>query len=119
MTVWAIIWDIQPSGETPWLITLLLGLVGLVTGLVAYGTKIYKAIGPAQSAHSPTVRFAIGKPISLDHCKLGSEVMAGLAEGRGITWSFQKVWVTWLVTFPATGVISALVMRFAMIVLDY
>ena len=73
-------------------------------------------------AASTTVLIAakFGKPISLDHCKLGSEVMAGLAEGRGITWGgFRKMLVTWLVTFPGTGVISALVMRFVMIVVDY
>ncbi|VDP84239.1 unnamed protein product [Echinostoma caproni] len=58
------------------------------------------------------VASKIGLPISTTHCKVGSVVGVGRARSKdNVNWGiFRNILVAWLVTLPASGAISALVM---------
>lgn len=60
----------------------------------------------------------IGLPISTTHCKVGSVVLVGYAKGpskeqkekneKVVDWSlFRNIVYAWLITIPATGLLSA------------
>lgn len=81
--------------ETPiWL--LLLGGIGICTGLWAWGRSVMTTIGSGLTQLTPTKGFAVelgaatavlgatklGLPISTTHCKVGSVVIVGLVASR-------------------------------------
>jgi len=51
----------------------------------------------------------LGIPISTTHCKVGSVVLTGRVRSRDVVdWSlFVNIVVSWVVTMPITGLISA------------
>jgi len=122
------IWIIYNTGEihskasTPiWI--LLYGGVGIVIGLSIWGRRVIETIGENLTPVTPTSGFSIeigaaltvllasnlGIPISTTHCKVGSVVLTGRVRSRDVVdWSlFVNIVVSWVVTMPITGLISA------------
>ena len=54
-------------------------------------------------------------PVSTTHCQIGSVVGCGWGDGRrNVDWSLIKyIVLSWIVTLPFTGVISAALFSFA------
>lgn len=73
-----------------------------------------------ESSAASTVLLAskLGIPISSTHCIVGSVVFVGLFKGRGenndgekVNWRlFRSIIYAWLITVPAAGSVSALLM---------
>ncbi|VDP41096.1 unnamed protein product [Schistosoma margrebowiei] len=90
-----------------YLLLLLITLVSLFFYFVISGVCI--EIG---SALTVLIASKIGLPISTTHCKVGSVVFVGRARSRdNVNWGiFRNILAAWLVTLPAAGAISALLM---------
>jgi solute carrier family 20 (sodium-dependent phosphate transporter) len=119
----------QKSGSPWWL--LLYGGVGIVLGLWFYGKRVIETVGEnlttkitsatgfvIENGAAATVLLAsqLAIPISTTHCKVGSVVFVGWAYGRNkyeksVDWSlFRNIILAWVVTLPAAGLSSALMM---------
>ncbi|XP_002160505.1 sodium-dependent phosphate transporter 2 [Hydra vulgaris] len=124
ISLWLIYETGKVSGkaQTPiWI--LLFGGVGIVIGLCVWGRRVIKTIGENLTPITPSSGFAIeigsaltvllasnlGIPISTTHCKVGSIVMVGRVRSREVVdWSlFGGIVISWIVTMPITGGISA------------
>jgi solute carrier family 20 (sodium-dependent phosphate transporter) len=130
------IWMIYSEGsvtqkaESPWWL-LLYGGFGIVLGLWLLGKRVIETVGenltkkitPAtgfviENGAAATVLLAskMGIPISTTHCKVGSVVFVGWFYGRNkyekaVDWSlFRNIVLAWVVTLPAAGLSSALMM---------
>lgn len=122
------LWLIYQNGEvvskasTPiWI--LIYGGVGIILGLCLWGQKVIKTIGENLSPITPSSGFAIeigsaltvllasnlGIPVSTTHCKVGSVVFVGRVRAKEVVdWSlFGNIVLSWVVTMPITGGISA------------
>lgn len=104
---------------------ILLGGVGIVTGLALWGQAVMKTIGSnltpllpsgglgAELATATTVLFAsrLGLPVSTSHALVGAVLGTGLGEDRSkINWEITKnIMLTWVVTIPLTTSLSALI----------
>ncbi|KAK4473617.1 hypothetical protein MN116_002969 [Schistosoma mekongi] len=105
---------------------LVYGGVGISVGLWIWGRRVIQTLGEDLTKMTPssgvcieigsalTVLIAskIGLPISTTHCKVGSVVFVGRARSRdNVNWGiFRNILIAWLVTLPAAGAISALLM---------
>jgi solute carrier family 20 (sodium-dependent phosphate transporter) len=119
----------QKSGSPWWL--LLYGGFGIVLGLWVFGKRVIETVGEnlttkitsatgfvIENGAAATVLLAsqLAIPISTTHCKVGSVVFVGWAYGRNkyeksVDWSlFRNIVLAWVVTLPAAGLSSALVM---------
>ncbi|CAH8475975.1 unnamed protein product [Schistosoma intercalatum] len=114
------------SSKTTDVWILVYGGVGISVGLWIWGRRVIQTLGEDLTKISPssgvcieigsalTVLIAskIGLPISTTHCKVGSVVFVGRARSRdNVNWGiFRNILVAWLVTLPAAGAISALLM---------
>jgi len=110
------------NDNTPWWV-LLMGGVGIVLGLAMWGYRVMQTIGQDLAKVTPSRGFNIelgsamtvlgasrlGLPISTTHCKVGSVVGVGLADGREAInwWLFVNVGAAWVITLPATALVSA------------
>jgi len=60
-----------------------------------------------------TVLFAskIGIPVSTTHCLVGAVVCVGWFKGRSrVSWKiFHNIAISWLLTLPVTGALSAII----------
>uniref|UniRef100_A0A8R1HQW5 Phosphate transporter n=1 Tax=Caenorhabditis japonica TaxID=281687 RepID=A0A8R1HQW5_CAEJA len=105
---------------------LLYGVLAICVGLWTLGHRVIRTVGQKMSEINPASGFAIefgaamtallaskiGLPISTTHCLVGSVVAVGsIRSGEGIKWSvFRKIVISWVVTLPVAGLISAGIM---------
>ena len=112
------------SGQTAiplWL--MMLGGLGIVAGLAMYGRKVIEAVGHQITEVTPTRGFAaamgtastvlacslLGLPISTTFVLVGAVMGVGLAQGFSAInlKTVQTIFMSWLVTIPATAALSA------------
>ncbi|CAB3398465.1 unnamed protein product [Caenorhabditis bovis] len=102
---------------------LLYGVLAICIGLWTLGHRVIRTVGTRMSEINPASGFCIefgaamtallasklGLPISTTHCLVGSVVAVGsLRSGEGVKWSiFRNVVISWVVTLPVAGLISA------------
>ena len=103
---------------------MLLGGVGIVTGLAMYGHKVIKTVGEkitkltpsfgfsANIATASTVVFAsyLGFPISTTHTLIGGVIGVGLANSvKELDWrSVINIFMSWLITIPVGAIFTIL-----------
>ena len=113
----------QSSSRPLWV--LVLGGVGIVTGLATMGYRVMKTIGTriteltpsrgycATLAAAATVVLAsrTGLPVSTTHIAVGAVIGVGMARGIGAIdlRVIGGIVVSWLVTLPVGGVLAALI----------
>jgi len=125
----AIVSTIQSGGEIAskaglpsWI--LLLGGLGIITGLATYGFKVMATIGKKITELTPSRGFAAelgaastvvlasgtGLPVSTTHCLVGAVLGVGLARGIGALdlRVVGTIGVSWVVTLPAGAGLSIL-----------
>lgn len=119
---------IPERSEVPeWI--LILGGLGIITGLATLGYKIIMSIGIKLTKITPARGFAIelssalvvvlasrvGIPVSTTHCQVGSTMGVGIKEGKaGINWKlFLKIAASWMFTIVFAALVSASVFSFA------
>ena len=104
---------------------LILGGVGIVVGLSTMGYRVMKTIGSAITALTPSRAFCAtlaaastvvlasrtGMPVSTTHIAVGAVIGVGLARGVGAIdlRVVGSIVVSWLITLPVGGVLSALI----------
>ena len=113
-------------------LTLVVGGFGIVIGLVCLGYKVMASMGMNMVKVTPARGFtieigaalvilvgsALGLPLSTTHCKVGSTVGVGLAEGKnGVNWKLvYEVFAGWIITIficaLSTGLVVWLALRF-------
>ena len=120
--------SISAKSDVPiWILAL--GGIGIILGLGTWGYKIIERIGRELTKITPSRGFVIelsdaltvliasrtGMPVSTTHCQIGSVVGCGLLDGkRNIQWRHVKnIIISWIVTLPVTGFISAGLFSFA------
>ena len=123
--------DVMQQAKVP-TIALVLGGVGIVLGLVCLGYKVMASMGVNMVTVTPSRGFTIelgaaliilmgsafGIPLSTTHCKVGSTVGVGIAEGKnGVNWKLlYGVFAGWIITLVicalTTGLLFAIVVRF-------
>ena len=62
------------------------------------------------------ISTVLGMPVSSTHCQVGAVIGIGLINGFGaVKWSLMKnVALAWILTLPATGVISYVIVTLLM-----
>lgn len=123
--------DVMQQAKVP-TIALVIGGVGIVLGLVCLGYKVMASMGVNMVTVTPSRGFTIelgaaliilmgsafGIPLSTTHCKVGSTVGVGIAEGKnGVNWKLlYGVFAGWIITLVicalTTGLLFAIVVRF-------
>ena len=114
--------EVNKKSNVP-LWVLFIGGLGIVTGLATWGYRIIERIGEELTKITPSRGFIIELsaatttviasraelPVSTTHCQIGSVIGCGLGDKvNNIEWSLVKgIILSWLVTLPATGFISA------------
>ncbi|MCP4702726.1 MAG: inorganic phosphate transporter [Gammaproteobacteria bacterium] len=112
----------QSSGLPLWI--LVMGGIGIVTGLATLGYKVMQTIGHKITELTPTRGFCAtlaaatvvvlasrtGLPVSTTHIAVGSVIGVGLARGVGAIdlRVIGGIFVSWIVTLPAGGILAAL-----------
>ena len=102
---------------------LVLGGVGIVTGLATMGYRVMKTIGTRITALTPSRAFCAtlaaaatvvlasrtGMPVSTTHIAVGAVIGVGLARGVGAIdlRVIGSIVVSWLVTLPIGGILAA------------
>ena len=105
---------------------LVLGAIGIVSGLAVWGKKVISTIGEniiplqpsagfcAELATASTILLAsrIGLPVSTSHALVGAVVGIGLIQSRGgsVTVRFktlQEIGLAWVLTLPISAIVGA------------
>ncbi|KAK7091232.1 sodium-dependent phosphate transporter 1-A-like isoform X2 [Littorina saxatilis] len=127
VAVWMIAHEQSVAQKAPTPIWVLFyGGVGISVGLCVWGRRVIKTMGEDLSKITPSSGFCIeigaaitvlvasklGIPISTTHCKVGSIVTVGRVRSRSnVDWSlFRNIFIAWIVTLPASGAFSAVLM---------
>ncbi|XP_059144542.1 sodium-dependent phosphate transporter 2-like [Physella acuta] len=127
VALWVISNEQSVSQKAPTPIWILLyGGAGISIGLWVLGRRVIKTMGEDLSKITPSSGFCIeigaaltvliasnvGIPISTTHCKVGSIVFTGRVRSNdNVDWSlFRNILIAWVVTLPASGLLSALMM---------
>ncbi|GMR56753.1 hypothetical protein PMAYCL1PPCAC_26948, partial [Pristionchus mayeri] len=117
--------DFDQAEGTP-IYVLLFGVLAICVGLWVLGHKVIRTVGTHMASVTPASGFCIefgaamtgliasklGLPISTTHCLVGAVVAVGsIKSGGGVNWSiFRNVALSWVVTLPAAGLMSAGIM---------
>ncbi|HUG40924.1 MAG TPA: inorganic phosphate transporter [Longimicrobiales bacterium] len=113
---------------------LVLGGVGIVTGLATYGYRVIATIGKQITEMTPTRGFAaefgaattvliasrLGLPVSTTHTLVGAVIGVGFAQGIAALnlRVIRNIVGSWLATLPAAGAVGAVIflaLRFALV----
>ena len=113
----------QPIGALDypsWII--LLGCVGVVSGLLMYGRKVIETVGSAITALTPSRAFAatlaaattvvvatsLGIPVSATQTLVGAVLGVGLARGIGALnlIVIRNIFTSWILTLPAASLLT-------------
>eukprot|EP00933_Yihiella_yeosuensis_P024562 TRINITY_DN19047_c0_g1_i1.p1 TRINITY_DN19047_c0_g1~~TRINITY_DN19047_c0_g1_i1.p1 ORF type:complete len:580 (+),score=82.71 TRINITY_DN19047_c0_g1_i1:64-1803(+) len=114
--------------ETPWYIMAIAGFF-VCLGMNIMGYRVIKTVGEDltnidfhigycvefAATFSVMVATLFGMPVSTTHCKIGALVfVGGLASGwRNVAWGmFGKIALSWAVTLPLSGGVSAMMLFF-------
>ncbi len=103
-----------------WII--LLGCVGVITGLLMYGRKVIETVGSAITALTPSRAFAAtlsaattvvvatstGIPVSATQTLVGAVLGVGLARGIGALnlIVIRNIFMSWVLTLPAASILT-------------
>lgn len=103
-----------------WII--LLGCVGVITGLLMYGRKVIETVGSSITALTPSRAFAatlaaattvvtatsIGIPVSATQTLVGAVLGVGLARGIGALnlLVIRNIFTSWILTLPAASLLT-------------
>ncbi|KTD05612.1 inorganic phosphate transporter [Fluoribacter gormanii] len=105
-----------------WII--LLGCVGVITGLLMYGRKVIETVGSSITALTPSRAFAAtlsaattvvvatstGIPVSATQTLVGAVLGVGLARGIGALnlIVIRNIFMSWVLTLPAASILTIL-----------
>ncbi|WP_133127515.1 inorganic phosphate transporter [Legionella nagasakiensis] len=105
-----------------WII--LLGCIGVVTGLLMYGRKVIETVGSSITALTPSRAFAatlaaattvvaatsLGIPVSATQTLVGAVLGVGLARGIGALnlIVIRNIFTSWVLTLPAASLLTIL-----------
>lgn len=105
-----------------WII--LLGCVGVVSGLLMYGRKVIETVGSSITALTPSRAFAatlsaattvvvatsLGIPVSATQTLVGAVLGVGLARGIGALnlIVIRNIFMSWILTLPAASILTIL-----------
>jgi len=122
----------ETSSIPSWL--LIFGGIGIVIGLATWGWRVIETIGRKITELTPTRGFCaefgaaltillaskMGLPISTTHCLVGAVLGVGLARGiRAINMRTVKdIALSWIITLPASAVMSILCYYGLRLILD-
>jgi len=122
-----IVWNnpitFEDSATPNWI--LLYGGLGISAGLILFGRRVIETMGKKITKITPSRGFSIeimsaatvlvankiGAPVSTTHCQVGAVVAVGLLRKglQGINGRLiGKIFVVWVTTLPAAGLLSAL-----------
>jgi PiT family inorganic phosphate transporter len=103
-----------------WII--LLGCIGVVSGLLIYGRKVIETVGSGITALTPSRAFAatlaaatavviatsLGIPVSATQTLVGSVLGVGLARGIGALnlIVIRNIFTSWILTLPAASILT-------------
>ncbi len=115
----------QPFGPLDypgWII--LLGCIGVVSGVLMYGRKVIETVGSSITALTPSRAFAatlaaattvvvatsIGIPVSATQTLVGAVLGVGLARGIGALnlLVIRNIFTSWILTLPAASLLTIL-----------
>ena len=108
--------------EIPVWVTLV-GVAGIVIGLATWGYRVIETVGKRLTEITPSKGVAmelgasftvviasrLGIPVSTTHCQIGSVLAIGMKH-RQVDWGVTRnILISWLVTLPVAGGVSAMV----------
>lgn len=115
-----------------WII--LLGCVGVVTGLLMYGRKVIETVGSSITALTPSRAFAatlsaattvvvatsIGIPVSATQTLVGAVLGVGLARGIGALnlIVIRNIFMSWVLTLPAASLLTIISYKLLQVLLS-
>jgi len=115
--------EVAQKSELPFWI-LVIGGVGIVVGLATYGYKVMRTIGTKITELTPTRGFCAtmaaaatvvlasrtGMPVSTTHIAVGGVIGVGIARGIGALdlRVIGGIVMSWIITLPIAGTLSAL-----------
>lgn len=113
---------IDANSYPAWII--LLGCVGVITGLLMYGRKVIETVGSSITALTPSRAFAAtlsaattvvvatstGIPVSATQTLVGAVLGVGLARGIGALnlIVIRNIFMSWVLTLPAASILTIL-----------
>ena len=119
----------QPFGAMSypaWII--LLGCVGVISGLLMYGRKVIETVGSSITALTPSRAFAatlaaasavviatsLGIPVSATQTLVGAVLGVGLARGIGALnlIVIRNIFTSWILTLPAASLLTIISYKF-------
>ena len=121
------LYENEIGGGTPDTWILALGGGGISLGLWVLGRRVIETVGEDITKITPPSGFSIELgaattvliashakvPVSTTHCKIGSVIMVGISRGgrKQISWGIiRSIIGAWLITVPASAIVSAAVM---------
>ena len=119
--------EVEKKSNVP-LWVLFIGGFGIVVGLATWGYKIIDRIGKELTKITPSRGFIIELaaatttviasraelPVSTTHCQIGSVIGCGLGDKKNnVEWELVKgIILSWIITLPVTGFLSAALFSF-------